>query len=901
MYSNYTNLIESSVKYAKVKTPQLILNFLDSMREFAVEPFRDFIGKCFNSKDLYIFFKHHKIFQNGAKNFQRMAKDFNLRFLSAVNPLFVLNLYANDENQIVQNFFRKIYEKESFLNKDFYNEIKDLINWEQYHQSDFTLDDRKTPILTAISLSEMASINLDEEVLEYSESIEYKIPKVGIVTAYNYDIDKFTNISNNAIKESNWRASDILSSSGSINYKVEDKLSLENVISEEVIAQIDYVSLFQGLLGVYKEAFWKSIGELVDKLSKEKMTEFLNNLLLKLDLTDNIHEFASIDWETENSYSRIFGEPRSSEENIVYKYICDHVYFPFVALEFLFQANKDFYNGENFENEYESTIILKSFKENFDTILDEYLLRCSASVIFTFLAKIGRSYGYTKYDIHKEILLNLLEITMEDISYTNELFTHSENRFKDIANQLEKLNFKKSAGKVIRKRLFDYITVMQISQNDVKYSPYSPIKNPAKNAMSNYKMQQEFTVSNHIKGSLLYKLTLKSLQEIYSQMTYTTNFEQNIIGIRGDKYIYKDTLELAKIAMDQYIKDPVLKLDLVTYFDKKLLNEKTLVNEIFLKINSISSNSMVNHRALASLYKLSLHQLFKLMDHLNGMKETAKFNQLEITDIPSEWFDKYEVLRSNINEIYRKFEAFFHPSRVKNFLDLEKDARGTYCSDIDSMFPSYEFAIGRFVSSKWTHGSPLADINSNISSSDIKFYILLNTVFFNAFRDSEKYKEMKNSFKIPFTVDLRTIIENMADAFDESAHRDISKKEFNENNAILDIICNFANRENPEVIALNDGLIKTHENLELFKAETLGVHPYETDVTDLVNKSLQYIENTKPEQVSLEALSIMASLVTGCEMTLNKKTDNHERIKEYTRAIEKFDEALVNFVTKRVE
>ena len=170
------------------------------------------------------------------------------------------------------------------------------------------------------------------------------------------------------------------------------------------------------------------------------------------------------------------------------------------------------------------------------------------------------------------------------------------------------LNRKKS-GTIVRKRMLDYVTLSWLAQKNYNknFSGFQYL-NHLYGSNSDYsRFNNNFEAgSNDEKGSVIYKFALRNLQEIYSNMTYTSNFTHNIVDMRNGQYVYKETIDLARTGIDLYIVDTDIKIFLNLGCSNKE-KEAFLING-----SNYDMNALKNHRALASIYKASVHVSFKL-------------------------------------------------------------------------------------------------------------------------------------------------------------------------------------------------------------------------------------------------------------------------------------------------
>lgn len=748
----------------------------------------------------------------------------NLDFLNVIDPINFVDIVNN--KTYIETFLNEYKENETV------NGLKCNGNEFTNFQDDLFVNRMRLPLLEMIDLSEMSSIGLQFYNIDF-----IPIPKMGVKTVENYKIFEFMNV----------------------NYDS----STNSRVSETLVGQIDYKTLATGLLAVYAKALNNVQSPELDKVLINIINYDKNgNLYLK----DNYQAFI------------IFNKIMNIESKIA---------------NFKYETNLDSLNNTEVKND-----IIEALKNSFNKELDMYIKRCVMSMIFTYLIKVGREdLEVGNYDIHKDMLNGLLDVTLEDIDYFNNKF---ENKHLDEDSEtykfLNPLNRKKT-GTIFRKRLLDYMMLSFLSnkQSKVNFSGYNfftRINDTTVDDSLYIKLSNtdkiDNTDSTYKHGSKIFRFVLRNMNEIYSNMTYTTNSDKVIIKINGNKIQTND----AKTIIEKVINNQIINHELKLFINStvsEVNNHYNTSNLYLYESNNYTFNTIKNHRALASVYKAAVHVVFKLLYALDSIKKYAEFTKT--MKVPPEHAERLITIKTQVKDIFKILSDFKTPCYCKIFKDAfpenGSNINQTYIDTIEKIAPSSVYSLALLLGGDLVNVSILdSELNGHEYTNGLPDFTIV------ALKKSaillKKYTECNNDsgmIEKDFS-NLAPIYINAGDYDDEIF------KEFDFDSDIVKTLENIGDLNDPDLKGTHRSLYTSYEEMqkEFFNPEQMQDIYDISDINKTIDKSIEFVKQCN----SIEDLAFISSGISLYEKHfLNYKDPNEqEKNASVIKKIEDFDRTL---------
>lgn len=682
----------------------------------------------------------------------------------------------------------------------YYKRFSEEINQENDYSvfnDDAFLSKIRLPILKNIDISEMSSIGC------FNISNEYKveIPKIGIKSIENYKIFEFMNA----------------------NYDECNK----SKVSEVLVGQIDYKTLALSLVNIYDKIY---------KKLELNEPEFLQNILVN------------------------YEEDHTILDNTNYK--------GFIILDRILKidsqvALEEYYsNGDADEliKAKDAFPIIESLKKEIELELDMFTKRVTLSVIFTYLMKVGRDdLDVGPYDIHKDMLNGILDVTLEDINYFNDKFNSNNiDEESETYRYINPLN-RKFTGTIFRKRMLDYIMLSFLSNKQSKvnfggYNFFNVIRND-KNEIVHISTEENPS-STGLNGSIIYKFVLRNLNEIYSNMTYTTNIDK-IVKLLNNKKI--KTLE-AKDVIDKMVNTHLVNTDLklfITATMDEVHNHYKNSTQIYLyNSNSYITTTVKNHRALASIYKASVHVLFKLMYCLDGIKNYAEYTKT--MKVPPEHLERVVKTKTQLKDIHEILDQFKNPyfrgifDDLDNIPSLKEGFIGT--SLLKHVLPSEVYSLALLLNGKMTNTSFVNDRFNNTGEDKLAFDIKKLLILLNSTTIRKKYFMNENIKEF----DDSSNFELNAKMYLNSEYKEIYK-EFDPDDDMVNTLKNLGDLNDPDLRGTHRALYTSYEDMrkEFLSNENHITELLSNKCLDKISESIEYLNNT--DNVSIEDLAFLST------------------------------------------
>lgn len=847
------NPVEASIVNIRNIVPSIVLTFHNCMRKYLPEILDQISNILTNDIKLQTYLKYKA--PNSIREFYKDG-EIEFSYLSCVDPLNLVkaftysesanqNTVEGTETNVFTLFFKDFFNTLK-LNNDSYSDLKNERNERVGFNDEPFITSIRSPYLAEINLCEMGSVGTRALFFDFN------VPRMGVKTVTNYKITEFMQQKENmdVFTDPGQDPNHIVLSRSS-NYVSRRK------VSEILVGQIDYQTLGLRIMKIYKEIYEKVISN----------EEFLG-IIKNIDIFTDEHSYEHFEKLNKNFY-----------------------WTTFVLLSKLLNSDKVAKETE-YETNTEDVLpkgeseLISHIKVLLDDKLNTLINDCAISMSLTFLAKVGRTDIAYPYDINKDMLNGIMDVTLEDINYFNTKFDNIKTLDKEseIYNYLNPLNRKKS-GSIVRKRMLDYVMLSWLAQKeyDVNFGGFNYLshlydKNGDYNEFRGYKE----CCPDH-KGSILYKFAVRNLQEIYSNMTYTANFTHNIVDMRNGKYIYKATIDLARAGIDLYIVDTDIKIFLNLGCSER---DKT---ELLISNANYDTNTLKNHRALASIYKAAVHVLFKLIYVLEGIKKYSEFTKMN--DIPTEHAERYVKVKAQLREIgdvLRNFKSW-GSSHVLN------PEQGYLASVADKIFPGIEYSLGAFIGGKITSVNKMTDEFTDKNDPSISTNDILAVLHTFDKLNTDKVISLNDDHKVFYM----TRFDNIASVYAGTNSEYIEEicKEFDADEDIVKSLDNFGTIDNPELRATHRRLYESYENLRNgfdfeIKSQLFAVESY-----DLLDKSIEYL-NSKDR--TLEGLALTSSIVSYANDIFNVDSEKRsaEDIAKFNNKIQEFDDKLLKSIEK---
>lgn len=838
------NVVELSLIHIKTRIPSIVNNFLESFLKFGLKPLEEFLNMILTDRESYIKFRHSEKISSKKMNGNTLGRKGNFTFLNRVSPLELIEMV---DIKSFHNIFKDYYIKDNYIKEDLYKDIANSYK-SSLKYNDFSIDNSyQAPILEEVNIGLMDGGLLIHD----SCGISKLPPRIGVKCIENFKLEEILN-NDVKMKKDN---SNLLMASFGIAFTSSDRElppinptnSLDNSkISEFVIMQIDYLSLLQSLMEIYQEIYFNA-----------KQNDQVRELLKTLSMNDiDIQQVVDLEF-----FNTLFEKENSNDHS--------GFYLNSLNIHSLIVLNKLFETNIN-EDDTEIGDFIDKLKSELDYKLTEFIKNTTMSAITTYLAKVGKDEIYDKYKLNHDLLQSLIEGNTEDFNYTNTLFMNSGGT-----------NEYKSESSFFRKRFFDYTMIMDIVSRDSKKSLTSSGYIPSNHYISTSINESYNVAEDKFRHTRLYKFIYYTIQELYSHMTYTANFDKNIVGYNSNGYIYSDTYDLAKIAYNKYITSDDVLLDLNVFFGE-YLNSQDKIKNIFIPSNTYAFNTLKNHRAFGAIFKASIHAVVKLMYHLSGMKEEARMQKIDKTEISEEFFVKYRKILKEIENI-------------SNLLNNS--------NQYDNNLRDYFLGWGRLTSvtsNLYSRNLFLNNKNQNVTieyDEFVKDDALYNDyledasyfkIFYEIYIHSKCLKRDHNENEVSIlTTDIFHIV-NTYCHHSHSGNELISKLayEFYIPYYIYDYILALYNDKDPHLLATNDEIIAAKESLDqMIKMKFSKIGLYNDDIRNInsyVSKSLQ-------NDNSIENLIACSALYSGYELCRSLENDSQEKIHLDEKGIRSFE------------
>lgn len=858
------NSVEASIVNIRNIIPSIILTFHNCMRKHLPEKLDEISKILTNDIKLQTYLKY-----KAPNSIREFYKDGEIEFdyLKCVDPLNLVKLFSyskSDTNTMVDDVEDNIY---TLFFKDFFVTLRNNEDtMTKQMKNVFTMTPSigepyvtsiRSPYLAQINLCEMSSIGTRSSYFD-----DFCVPRMGVKTVVNYKISEFMQQFDNRNYFNEW-----FSSQNTENIlDLDDKKVNHNALSELLVGQIDYQTLGTRIMRMYKDIY---------RIIIEK--EEYRNLLMTIDTYISDNGFDHFDKLEKNFY-----------------------WATFVLISKILNADK-----VSSEIEYENNtedVVPKGTSEFTDYVkslidgeLNTLISDCTMSMVLTFLAKVGRTDIAYPYDINRDMLNGILEVTLEDINYFNNKFEKADGSFggnidkdSELYNYVNPLNRKKS-GSIVRKRMLDYITLSWLAQKD-----YNSNFNGFNYLGHLYGKDSDYNKFNHMtqsernsnkKGSTIYKFAVRNLQEIYSNMTYTTNFTHNIVDMKHGKYVYKATIDLARAGIDLYVVDTDIKIFLNLGCSEK---DKTV---FFISSNNYDFNTLKNHRALAAIYKASVHVLFKLIYVLEGIKKYSEYTKQN--DIPEEHRERYVKVKSQLGELSTILKRF-KDWGVSDIFGREYES---FVHILRKILPAAQYSLGAFVGGKMTSVSRLTDDFTDLNDDAIVTNDILATLHTFDKLEDEKVIDSKDESKSFYMTQFKNIASVYAGADNSFDHTDEISVEFDSDDDIVNTLEKFSQLDNPELRSIHRNLFESYEDMKNGFDYEIKSQLFSKEVYDLLDKSIAHLDNNER---TIESIALTASIVTYADNIFNIDKENRsaEDISKFNSKIEEFDNKLLKSIEK---
>ena len=880
------NTIESNVDYISKRVPQIINNVraaLETKKSTLLKMLKDTntdYEKFLNFKQEII--RTFKQGDNFSSNYWKTNRDIhNYRYL--ITPLKMLACAsAKDYNEIIETY----YSFERGGDNNIERNKLEIWKIEKNHYDDpfQKAFDTKSPTLITIDVCNM-STSCDK----------FFVPRIMIKSLMRDDIANFMN-SNKVSSIVDGCCIGVLKDWKNPTVNYEDELDNRKGYSEVLIGQISINDLFQGILDCYYNAFMRTIicmenlktPETQDRDEvKRKAIDFIRKYQTIFDIPDCIFlEDKSDDKIDEKEFKEkivksMWAWTKELSQNYLHDFISiyqtlDNLnpYAIYLFMESLLNRKTqieeldDF--GSNFKNKLE---------QNLDEEIEGYITRSVVSMIFTYGAKCGLENYINPLEINQEFVKSLMNETFEDVAALNEGLKTEFNESNIPMEGPDSSLSRRKIANLTRKRLFDYLMISFVANNSGKKN-YN-LTNYFKNKQS--VIFPKYDDSKSYNGSNFYNFIHSCLQEIYAHQTIVSNFQTNIIGFKNNNYVYKDTYELGSQFIKKYINDLKVKENvkeamLILTKDQydasepsfnldKLLKETCLIDP-----NSYTFNTMKNHRAFASLLKQLLKYILKLYYITGTYQEICKKEVL--LKVPDYIRKIYVKTIEEINLLCQKINRFTY--NCNQFLN-----------EIDNNI----FHLNIWQGNEWKTISIVEKSDWNSASDYMTKYehILIQQRIANYWWDLYKKQSTYNrNIYVKRLYELCSI--NYSNKIEDLA----TTSEFFLDNDLSRYISNFSEKNNlsnsdPELFAINPSLVASREDINSIEEDMLEKNSYQFDYKKIVDNFKNYIDNKKPNELSIEELFTFSLLASSCEKTLNRQIASMESIQEFNKNNNEFE------------
>ena len=893
------NNVELSIDYIKIRIPDIINNFHTSLINKA-DIFLSIINEIYKDRSGFFAYKNSL-----ATYIQRDNDALNDKYysnLDALNSVFDFDpihfLYHSTQGKVVGDLLNDYYQlmqKSKHYNYDGSNDIDKALN--NYDDDHFNKGmNTKTPFLVEMNISNMSTWTYKTLNGWLKDT---GLPKIAIKSVMNSDIVSFTQSDQDKLFSS---YSLVVGGNCIDNFyanKIEDRFSGQRKgVSELLVGQIDMATLSQKLLKIYYLVFHQTF--LYNKYDEEReqILQMIKSYQVLFgiensDIFGDQNSFSTIDEYnkiTEQDFSDIESKTiidwlyaiNSRQWRGVYRDILNdrNPYCIFVFINKFLNLRK---NTDGSEIEPEILNYIDTINELLDKYLNTFINRCILSTIITFFAKIGQNSYISPQGLNHDFIKKLIQITIEDTNNLNMELSESPTNYSKYEDRNTIVNSfeKRKTSQIIRKRIFDYLMLCNIikSEKDINYNHELPFANELMEKTEWW--DKDDIDTSYQKGSPLYKFVVKVLQEIYSNATYTINTDRNIIGYENGKYVYKSTMELAAPNIKKYLNDydEIYQLKemiensfLIEYWGDSYRKPSFYLQKLALNSsNSVEMVSLINHRSLASIYKVILHLIFKLLYVVGNYQEMAKNEK--IVTMPPYLKRKYMEIIVQINNVINQLNIFNQTPDVDN-------------KEIGQV----QYVLNQFQSGKWM---PLHD-NEKRDFTNLKIMSLA-----------------RGRLRVIFDTKIRNMLDNKTKFFTDDAFRmsatlnnksyfnDDIISEFDLSTKITDFLIELVKNNVPSFSsnAPETMLMRSYESIREYGEQFIKNIAYHIDYKKSVSKFEKYLNDTSINSYSLEELMTYGILNDGGYKTLDKKDLSLEEINEFQTISDKFDEKFLKAIT----